>query len=278
MAQRAWEEANGSLTISWNGEPWRLGFEADRLGLCRLTESGAGEALLSLQGLGMVGRCDLTALGPDSLVQLEVVRNHARATFTPQGWGGLQVRASWTPTEDSEGIELEIQATASSLNELKRLEVYVGSTLTATGRPDMVITEVESRDARAAGLTYDGREPMELLQGLVTHPIPESPDVIKLPIFMKHEGSQTSSCYVELIHPHDVARRISTHDHDESSSNGEGPLFIRSVRHGFFGLDLEKGVVLRGRIQGHWFPASTVDDCAIAAMEQFLSEPLPLGN
>jgi hypothetical protein len=186
----------------------------------------------------MVGRCDLAALGPDSLVRLEVVRNHARATFTPPGWGGLQVRASWTPTEDAEGIELEIQATASSLNELKRLEVYVGSTLAATGRPDMAITEVESRDAKAAGLTYDGREPMELLQGLLTHP----------------------------------------YDHDESSSNGEGPLFIRSVRHGFFGLDLEKGVVLRGRIQGHWFPVSTVEDCAIAAMEQFLSEPLPLGN
>jgi hypothetical protein len=44
-----------------------------------------------------------------------------------------------------------------------------------------------------------------------------------------------------------------------------------------FGHDLEKGVILRARLRGLWLNSETPDVQALAAYEQFLGEPLPLG-
>jgi len=82
--------------------------------------------------------------------------------------------------------------------------------------------------------------------------------------------SETSPTYIELIHPDDVSHAAGPHvrDHD-----GPG-----SVRHALFGYDLEKGIILRGRLRGTWL-LGPPDEAEIDRRRRaFLREPLPLGT
>ena len=73
-----------------------------------------------------------------------------------------------------------------------------------------------------------------------------------------------SHSYLEMSHPDDTARRVF-----------KAPGL---VRHALFGYDLERGVILRGRVRGIWL-ASRPDNAEMARQfNAFLSEPLPLGT
>ncbi|HMP59336.1 MAG TPA: hypothetical protein PKD86_08275, partial [Gemmatales bacterium] len=65
--------------------------------------------------------------------------------------------------------------------------------------------------------------------------------------------------YVEMVHPHDGIG-IET--------DGKG-----GFRYRLFGHDLEKGVILRGRLRGLVLPRDGDEDAARAAYAEFIKEP-----
>jgi hypothetical protein len=172
----------------------------------------------------------------------------------------LTVRAAWSPS-GADAVDLKVQVNTLSVGELPHLEVklvslwhssYVHHAPTARW--------VEPRDAHSASLSYDGREPD--LAGLTTLPPRESAFVIPR---LVPDGNHL---YVEMVHPEDVSRRIRE----------GGPSLARSptTRYGLFGYDLERGVVLRGRLRGIWLESETAKEDAFARMDHFLAEPPPL--
>ena len=261
---RAWQARGAGYEISWGGRTWTLAVDVPRPGLRAADEpadAGWGP-LLGLEGLAARGRSAPGALSGATLVACEPHFARIEATFAPLGWGGLRVRAAWSPS-DGDGIDLEVQVSADSVDELKALEVYAASTLPEPPgtKPGAKVKHwVEPRDARAGGSTYDGREPS--LRDWTTLPIaddtPLAPRV--LPV--------GSMAYVELVHPHDVARRIVATS--RLSQLGH------ATRYGLFGHDLEKGVVLRARLRGQWVRADEAQDEAKRLQSRFLHEPLPL--
>jgi hypothetical protein len=72
--------------------------------------------------------------------------------------------------------------------------------------------------------------------------------------------------YLEMVHPDDAARRVV-----ETGAAG------CRARYGLFGYDLERGVVLRGRLRGIWLPERPDEAGVARRLEAFLAEPLPLG-
>jgi hypothetical protein len=72
-----------------------------------------------------------------------------------------------------------------------------------------------------------------------------------------------------MAHPDDVARWICEGDRTAS--------FTPTFRYGLFGHDLEKGVVLRGRLRGAWITTRDLKAESIRRMDEFLHEPPPLG-
>lgn len=261
---KGWRPAGQGPVIDWAGGSWTFAATGGRAGLVR---EGAAGPFLCLTGLAAVGRREDAVFTADSLVGLEVVHGRLLATFTPLGWHGLTVRAGWTLCRDGRGMELEIQASADSVGELRRLEVM------AEARPKSLAAKageeaqwsVEPRDRWAAGSTYDGREPDALLKRLTTLPVggyaspPEHPDfgAVCCDPDVGFRGS-----FYEIARPDDVARTITTHLHA-----------AEPIRYAFFGFDLEKGVVLRGRLR-----VVSLGEAAAWRDERdrFLAEPPPL--
>lgn len=261
---KGWRRAGDGPGVDWAGGAWTFAVADGRAGLTR--EGGAGP-FLCLTGLAAVGRRDDAAFTAESLVGLDVVHGRLLATFEPHGWHGLTVRAGWTPCRDGRGMDLEIQASTSSVGELRRLELMAEArpkslAATAGAEPRWM---VEPRDRWAAGSTYDGREADALLKRLSTQPVGGGTPVAEHPDFgavccdpdVGFRGS-----FFEIAHPDDVARTITTHLHA-----------AEPIRYAFFGFDLEKGVVLRGRLR--------VVSLAVAAAwrderDRFLAEPPPL--
>ncbi|OJW07433.1 MAG: hypothetical protein BGO49_26055 [Planctomycetales bacterium 71-10] len=252
------------MGVDWAGGAWTFAATGGRAGLVR---DGAAGPFLCLTGLAVVGRRDDAAFTADSLVGLDVVHGRLLATFEPSGWHGLTVRAGWTLCRDGRGMELEIQASADSVGELRRLEIMAETRprgLTAKDGAEPQWT-VEPRDRWAAGSTYDGREPDALLKRLTTLPVgahgspPEHPDFGSL-CCDPDVGFRGS--FFEIARPDDVARTITTKQHA-----------AEPIRYAFFGFDLEKGVVLRGRLR-----VVSLDESADWRDERdrFLAEPPPL--
>ena len=50
------------------------------------------------------------------------------------------------------------------------------------------------------------------------------------------------------------------------------------MRYGLFGHDLEKGVIVRGRLRGLWIPCGDFDEMSREAFREFLETPPPLGT
>lgn len=260
---RAWQARGAGYELSWGGRTWTLAVDTLRPGL-RMTEEPGWGPVLGLEGVAAAGRRAPNALSGATLVACEPHGARIEATFAPIGWGGLRVRAAWSPAED-DGVDLEVQVSADSVGELKTLEVRVASVLPEApgANPAARIKHwVEPRDPRAAASTYDGREPN--LRDWTTLPIsgdePLAPRVLPFP----------PQAYVELVQPDDAARRIVATS--RLSQLGH------STRYGLFGHDLEKGVVLRARLRGHWASADNVHDEARRLSSRFLHEPLPLGT
>lgn len=254
----SWDATEGIRALRWGGSIWNLDHPDGRMGL--RPADGSGRRLLSLEGLAASGRREEGVFNADALVGVELLHSRMYATFAPKGWHGLTIRAAWGPARDGGGLDLEIQATTSSVGELEKLEIIVGSTWSAAVAEAPAII-VEPRDRRSASLSYDGRESVETLRRLTTRPIAGSELSAFAPIAARVEGAGR---YLEMVHPHDVSRRWVEKVGDETIA----------ARCALFGFDLEKGVVLRGRLRGVWLGDS---DNLEDHRRKFLSEPPPLG-
>ena len=248
---RRWTGTGPAFEIEWGGRTWTLRVDGDRPGLT--SADGKLGPRLALAGVAELGRSDADALSGATLVGSECRLGRVEATYAPSGWAELTVRAAWSPHGD-DGIDLEVQVATTSVGQLRRVEVLVQS-----GPPDPApIGFIEPRDARSAGLSYDGREPD--VSGLTTLPPRRFP-----PLLARIEGRGPSAWYAEFVHPQDATRRLSL---------GLAP--AHATRYGLFGYDLEKGVVLRARLRGLWLPGEATRGVALDRYESFLAEPPPL--
>jgi hypothetical protein len=270
-----WTGAGPEFNLDWGGRRWTLKVDAARPGLHSKSDDSTIIELLSLQGLAQAGRFDSEAFNLGTLICFERWRERVQATFAPPGWGGLLARAAWGPDSRHEAIDLEIQVNASSVGELRAIEVWVSSGIAVPGGTRLIapVTCVEARDPRSAALSYDGREPAVTLRGLTTLPLPESAQFDRRPRVLSPPGGEPGVSYVELAQPNDVSRQVTT-EHLEA---GATKAVMLSTRYCLFGHDLEKGVVLRARLRGIWLQSETPEDDALARNADFLREPLPLG-
>ncbi len=271
MLEKHWQRAGGGYTLSWGDRLWRLEIDQTGPGLRVETDQRLIE-LLTLHGLAAVGRSEDRVFTSASLIGVEEYRSRIQATYAPTGWHGLIVRTAWGPSLGGAGIDLEVQANATSVGLLHDLEVMVQSRWQRRGGPGPPPAAgywVLPRDSRSAALSYDGREPPGDLRNLVTLAVSDSP---RCHLF-NPTGLEDDPCYIEMVPPDDVARLIRI-----QSSEPEPPVPPPlTVRYGLFGHDFEKGVVFRGRLRGYWAPSDTSMHDANLLYEQFLSEPPPLG-
>lgn len=249
---RTWSAVGPLYEIAWGDATWSLRVDAETPGLW----SERLGPLLALEGLSEKGRRAPGVLSEASLVTHEIRLGRVEATYTPEGWGEMTVRAAWFPIDD-DGMGLEVEMSARSVEELHRVEVMILSTLDGAP-PSGAHRSVEPRDRESAILSYDGRETD--LSGLSTGP-PGEP----IAPWLASKTGREGWAYVEMAHPDDASRKIS-----------EGKLPFRAVRYGLFGYDLERGVVLRGRVRGFWTPTVGAMDVAHDKAQAFLAEPPPL--
>lgn len=250
MARR-WIGNGTEFVLAWGGRPWTLKVDAPCPGL---RAEGRGP-LLGLEGVAAVGRWTPDALSGTTLTTVEHRFDRIEATYSPPDWGALTVRASWFPVKD-DGIELEVQLSARSVDELRAVEVKILSTLAGTA-PEPGFGKVYPRDVRSASLTYDGRDPFPEGCDLTTQP----PRPLDLDFLM--DSSFFEGSYIELVYSGDASRRIEQ---------------TETLRYGLFGYDLEKGVVLRGRLRGHWYHHPNFNAAIQRLARQFQDSPLPLSS
>jgi hypothetical protein len=221
--------------------------------------------LLGLEGVAAVGRWSPDALSGATLAGFERRFDRVEATYAPPDWGELAVRAAWSPSGD-DGVDLEIQVSPLSVGALKALEVRLASILPEPQASSRRRRWVEPRDARSAALSYDGREAD--VRGLTTLPPIDETSPLAPRVLPGPWGDGWS--YIEMVHPDDAARRIT--------EAGKPTSLGHTTRYGLFGHDLERGVVLRGRLRGLWTRSPTAREDALGLYEEFLSLPPPLGT
>ena len=172
MLERAWQGSGSEYKITWGDQPWTLRLDGDRPGLHAVDRPA--DHVLCLSGVAAAGRFDPSALSGLSLLGVERVAQRVEASFAPANWSGLQVRASWRLCPTLERVDLEVEAQASSVGELRAVEVFVATHVVnpeaPRREPDHIW--VHPRDARSARLSYDGRVPANQLARLTTEPIP----------------------------------------------------------------------------------------------------------
>ena len=260
-----WEGSGPEFDLVWGGRTWRLKVDDPRPGLRTRDEDDAEVVgpLLALEGVAEVGRWEPDALSGATLIGCERRFERVEATYAPPGWGGLTVRAAWEPS-GHDGVDLEIQMSALSVDQLKAVEVKLMSVLPE--RPTARRRRwVEPRDVRSAGLSYDGRDGDA--RDLTT--LPPAVEETLAPRVLPAPWADGRS-YIEMVPLGDVARRIT-----------EGGTISRvghTTRYGLFGHDLEKGVVIRARLRGLWTDSKTPEREALEHLGRFLQEPLPLGT
>ena len=273
VSQRTWQGSGSQYTVSWGNRLWTLELETDRPGMRSVDRPT--DPVLALDGVAAVGRFDPLALTGKSLFKVEQFAHRVEATYVASGWGGLEVRASWSPTCRDDGIDLEVQVSASSVGELTGLETFVFSRINADGPStgESHSIWVQPRDSRSAGFSYDGRVPAADLRRLTTLPLFNSivPGLSQVAAF--GPGHESGGRYLEMVQPDDVARRIYRgQSPPELSSAGQ-----LTIHYGLFGHDLEKGVIIRARIRGLWISRNDVATVPPVAVRDFLETPPPLG-
>jgi hypothetical protein len=172
-------------------------------------------------------------------------------------------------------LELQISATYSQI--VERFEVAVGSQIDDTSSiAALKVTKyrTEPRDIQAAAFSYDGRESLDVLHTLTTLPIPATCPHRLPPAVHAMPDVGVSHGYLEMVQPNDCARRII----GVNASFGNSSPRRVSIRYGLFGHDLEKGVVLRGRVRGIWLPHLPSEEEIRRLHEVFLREPPTLGS
>ncbi len=231
----------------WGGRPWTLRLDARRPGLT--AENGQLGPILALDGISARGRGEPTALGSASLVGHEARFGRVESSYAPDGWGSLRVRAGWASRGD-DVVDLEVQVQAFTVGDLEAVEVHVASRLGAAGVEELRVPDAAALERlREAGI-----------------PLPMRSDASFPPLLAKvDQVGGDSTYYLELIHPDDGTHRTL------DRARGE-------IRYSLFGHDLERGVVVRGRLRGIWF-ARRPDEAEVGRrLEEFLREPPPLGT
>jgi hypothetical protein len=258
----------------WGGHLWTLKADEDCPGLHRASDRATAR-LLSLHGLARAGRFEAGAFAAASLVHFERLRSRVQATFAPQKWDGLLVRAAWSPARGGDAVDLEVQVSLTSEATISELDVVVLSQVWGRGgeQPAVQPERLDAREARATALGYKSREPAGAVREATKAPLPRSPQLSLRPRVAAWPGLDPGVFYVEMARANDVARRIT--DEPIHAGSTTGPAL--STRYDLFGHDLEKGVVLRARLRGCWIRSSRPDDDALALEKEFRGEPLPLG-
>jgi len=274
VIDRIWRGTGPTLSLDLRSVSLSLNVEQANPGL-ELPEAHGTARLLALDGLAQAGRYDRMAFGPRTLVAWELVRGRLAATYTPAGWGGLIVRAAWSPISGRDGVDLEIQASADSAAELKHVEVVVSSEWVKgdSGFSGALASRVACRDARGAVQSDESRDPAAVLSSLTTPRLAAASATALEPLVAAAPGAGRSVYYVEMVQPDDVARRIIGIPADDRTTSQ----LVLSVHYGLLGHDIEKGVILRARLRGQWIESETPEDEAQALWRQFRDEPLPLG-
>ena len=274
MTELQWQDDGSELTISLLGRSWHLPLDKPNPGLCR-SDGRSTARRLGLHHIATTGRRDEGVFDASSLVTVERHRGRVQATFEPGGCHGLRIRAAWEPTPDRDGFDLEVQVSMTAAGVLRRLEVAVVGRWSETPGPSPpdLMYRVEPRDVHAAGSTYDGREPASLLHSLTTMPVPATSPHTLPPLVVGEPDEIPGKSYVEMVRPDDCARRIAAAPGEAGTSSDR----VSSIRYGLFGHDLEKGVVLRGRIRGIWVDSSSLEDEVRRQHGRFLEEPPSLG-
>jgi hypothetical protein len=271
VSESQWDGSGGRFTLSWGGRPWTLNFDEPEPGLRSKVDTGFA-SLLCLHGLAAAGRFDAQVFTPATLVNVERYRTRVQATFAPAGWGGLIVRAAWSPSCGGTGVDLEVQASATSVGLLRHVEAMVQSQWLRAGASDhgaVLGRWVRPRDRRSAALSYDGREGADDLHSLTTLPISEVPPIR---VFTP-PGVAAGIHYIEMVQPNDAARFIRMEPREP-----ELPLLSTLVlRYGLFGHDFEKGVVFRARLRACWVTSDEYATEARSLYQTFVAEPPPLG-
>jgi hypothetical protein len=269
-----WKGNGPEFTTVGASRPWRLHVGSSEPGPTG-SDGHSVAKLLALQSVASIGRCAEQPFGGATLLGFARLRGCVQATFSPPDWGGLTIRATWGPTPLRAGMDLEVQLSATSVGQLKRVEVGIVSRWAAELAEPSPRLEgwVEPRDIPSAALSYDGRESAATLAAWTTLPVPLPssgtmlPRIVSLPVF------DADTYYVEMVQPNDCARRVL----DEPPEEPPARRASLATRYGLFGHDLEKGVVLRARLRGLWIQSQTPVDTARALFEEFLREPPPLG-
>ncbi|HZW32111.1 MAG TPA: hypothetical protein VFF52_15470 [Isosphaeraceae bacterium] len=274
MSDFRWKGNGPEFLTVGRGRAWRLHVGASEPGPTSSDERSYAK-LLALQSIAAIGRPAERAFGGATLREFARRQGCVQATYSPPGWGGLTVRATWGPTRSQGGLDLEVQLSATSVGQLKRVEVGIISGWTAEPAESAarVARWVEPRDIPSAASSYDGRESADTLAALTTLPVPLPSWEMIGPRILSAPGFDADTYYVEMVQPHDCARRIL-----DQLPGGPAPNRPNvSTRYGLFGHDLEKGVVLRARLRGLWIRSQTPVATALALFEEFLREPPPLG-
>jgi hypothetical protein len=269
VSESRWEGSGGRYALAWGGRTWTLDLEETDPGLRSETGNWCSN-LLSLFGLAAHGRFETRVFTPATLVGVERHRSRVQATFAPPDWGGLIVRAAWSPVAGT-GVDMEVQASATSVGELRAVEIVIQSQWRRTDIADRLAgmsRSILARDTHSASLSYDGRESPENLRLTTVRPI-----ALTTPYVFMPPDSDSGSYYVEMVQPNDVARRIRLEPSDPERQHHERLV----LQYALFGHDFEKGVVFRARLRAFWLAAQELGPDAGPLYEQFLNEPLPLG-
>jgi hypothetical protein len=241
-----WQAEGGRYERIWAGRRWGLAVDTARPGLLGL-ERPIG--LLALDGITAAGRSDPDAFGGPSLTGHEVLFDRVEAVYTPADWDSLRVRATWAPRAD-DLMDLEVQVQAFTVGDLESVEIHVASRLGTS-----TLDEPADLDASTAARLRDARSTLPL------------PGDGSFPTVLADLGESGGAprYYLEMIHPDDGLRR----EIDPASS---------TVRYALFGHDLERGVIVRGRLRGIWYAARPDRAEVERRREEFLREPPPLGT
>ncbi len=279
VAQMHWVGQGLDHELNWAGLNWRLRLDGPSPGLELAGTSRAN--VLTLDGLAVRGHSYPWPLERPTLTKAERLFDRVEATYQFADRGGLSVRASWSLVPERDGVDLEVQVLASSVDSLKAVEILVGTRFDRPTEASIATTPaldelwVEPRDGESAALSYDGRDSLDILQKLWTLPIPGGVGAGFAPRVLETPWLGKDLFYIEFVHPDDVSRRLERRPSSGSPSSASES--GHWTRYSIFGHDLEKGVLLRSRMRGVWCRGEITADALATMYRSFRNEPLPLG-
>ncbi len=150
----------------------------------------------------------------------------------------------------ADAVDLEVQLSASSVGELEGLEVGVLSRLDPATPEDSIGADLLRGIARSRRGSLRRRWPRARFATVpVRSPFRRaaaSPQPLPVQQQYRHRRKCAGLFYTEMVHPDDLFRRVLT----EPIPAGSATIPGGSIRYALFGLELEKGVILRARLRG----------------------------